>query len=155
MSKLDRFLMSAGLLSLFPSLLALCLDKNLSDHRPILLRELNVDYGPTPFHIFHSWFNKAGFDKLVEDTWKNSVFIESNKIINLKKTFQAIKSSIKQWSYEDTQRSNATKLATQNRLSDLDKIIDQGRGNVDLVNERYKLLKELQDLNSSSSLDMA
>ncbi|GJZ17183.1 RNA-directed DNA polymerase, eukaryota [Tanacetum coccineum] len=102
---------------------------------PILLRELNVDYGPTLFRIFHSWFNKAGFDKL--------------------KKFQALKSSIKQWSYEDKQHSNATKLATQYRLSDLDKIIDQGRGNVDLVNERYKLSKELQDLNSSSSLDIA
>nr|GEX36542.1 RNA-directed DNA polymerase, eukaryota [Tanacetum cinerariifolium] len=74
MSKLDRFLIFDGLLSLFSSLSALCLDRSLSDHRPILLRELNVDYG---------------------------------------------------------------------------------RGKVDLVNERYKLLKELQDLNFSYSLDMA
>nr|GEV18767.1 putative reverse transcriptase domain-containing protein [Tanacetum cinerariifolium] len=49
LSKLDHFLISEGVLSLFPSLSALCLDRHLSDHRPILMRELNVDYGPSPF----------------------------------------------------------------------------------------------------------
>ncbi|GJY34315.1 RNA-directed DNA polymerase, eukaryota [Tanacetum coccineum] len=39
MSKLDRFLVTYGLLSLFPHVSAACLDRHLSDHRPILLRE--------------------------------------------------------------------------------------------------------------------
>ncbi|GJV31814.1 RNA-directed DNA polymerase, eukaryota [Tanacetum coccineum] len=68
MSKLDMFLTSEGLLTIFPSLSALCLDRHLSDHRPILMRELNVDYGPIPFRIFHSWFHKNGFDNMVEDS---------------------------------------------------------------------------------------
>nr|GEV54989.1 RNA-directed DNA polymerase, eukaryota [Tanacetum cinerariifolium] len=72
MSKLDRFLISEGLLARFPYIYALCLDKHLSDHRPILLHELNVDYGPTPFHFFQSWSSRKGFDKmwLVEDNNK-------------------------------------------------------------------------------------
>nr|GEZ81811.1 RNA-directed DNA polymerase, eukaryota [Tanacetum cinerariifolium] len=37
MSKLDRFLVSDGFLSLFPHTSAVCLDRHLSDHRPILL----------------------------------------------------------------------------------------------------------------------
>ncbi|GJV25402.1 RNA-directed DNA polymerase, eukaryota [Tanacetum coccineum] len=45
MSKLDRFLVSKGLLASFSYILALCLDRNLSDHRPILMRELSIDYG--------------------------------------------------------------------------------------------------------------
>nr|GEW21481.1 RNA-directed DNA polymerase, eukaryota [Tanacetum cinerariifolium] len=40
LSKLDRFFVSYGLLSIFPHMLAVCLDRNLSDHRPILLREV-------------------------------------------------------------------------------------------------------------------
>ncbi|GKB20647.1 RNA-directed DNA polymerase, eukaryota [Tanacetum coccineum] len=39
MSKLDRFLVTDGLLSFFPHISAVCLDMHLSDHRPILLRE--------------------------------------------------------------------------------------------------------------------
>lgn len=79
MSKYDRFLISKGLLTLFPSLSALYLDRHLSDHRPILLRELNMDYGPTPFRLFHSWFYKKVLDKMVEDSWKSSVFLEQKE----------------------------------------------------------------------------
>ncbi|GJY35856.1 RNA-directed DNA polymerase, eukaryota [Tanacetum coccineum] len=122
MSKLDRFLISEGLLSLFPSILALCLDRHLSDHRPIIMRELNTNYGPTPFHFFHSWSYKKGFDKLVESSWKKAACIESNVI---------------------------------SRLLNLDKTIDQGRGTNDTVNDRSNLLKELHDLNSFTSLDLA
>ncbi|GJS98817.1 RNA-directed DNA polymerase, eukaryota [Tanacetum coccineum] len=55
MSKLDRFLVSKGLVPSFPCLSALCLERNLSDHHPILMRELSIDYGPTLSIIFHSW----------------------------------------------------------------------------------------------------
>ncbi|GKC76213.1 RNA-directed DNA polymerase, eukaryota, partial [Tanacetum coccineum] len=120
MSKLDRFLISERLLTLFPSLSTLCLDRNLYDHRPILIRELNVNYGPIPFPFFHSWF-----DKMVEDSWNSLVFIEHDSIIILKKKLQALKISIKQWIKDDNICSNSTKLSIQNRLSALDKLIDQ------------------------------
>ncbi|GJQ92120.1 hypothetical protein Tco_0003259 [Tanacetum coccineum] len=75
MSKLDRFLISKGLLASFLFLSALCLDRNLSDH---LMRLLSIDYGPTPFRLFHSWFNLDGFDKMVEDTWKSLSIVDSS-----------------------------------------------------------------------------
>nr|GEU52470.1 RNA-directed DNA polymerase, eukaryota [Tanacetum cinerariifolium] len=62
MSKLDRFLVTDGLLSSFPHILAVCLDRHLSDHRPILLREVFTDFGATPFRLYHSWFSFQGFD---------------------------------------------------------------------------------------------
>ncbi|GJZ60775.1 RNA-directed DNA polymerase, eukaryota [Tanacetum coccineum] len=85
MRKLDRYLVSKGLLALFSYLSALCLDRNLSDHRPILMWELSIDYGPNPFRFFHSWFNLDGFDKMVEDTWKSLATVDSNDMLNLKK----------------------------------------------------------------------
>ncbi|GKA40924.1 RNA-directed DNA polymerase, eukaryota, partial [Tanacetum coccineum] len=48
MSKLDRFLVSDGVIDLFPSITAFCLDRHLSDHRPILLCEVKLDFGPIP-----------------------------------------------------------------------------------------------------------
>ncbi|GJX95272.1 RNA-directed DNA polymerase, eukaryota [Tanacetum coccineum] len=56
---------------------------------------------------------------------------------------------------EDNQKSNEHKRNIQNRLIILDKIFDQGSCNDDLIHERSNLLKELQDFNKSSSLDMA
>ncbi|GJW19103.1 RNA-directed DNA polymerase, eukaryota [Tanacetum coccineum] len=92
---------------------------------------------------------------MVEDSWKNSVCMESNSIIKLKKKLQSLKSSIKHWLAEDNQKSNEHKRNIQNRLIILDKIFDQGSCNDDLIHERSNLLKELQDFNKSSSLDMA
>nr|GEY02893.1 RNA-directed DNA polymerase, eukaryota [Tanacetum cinerariifolium] len=126
MSKLDRFLISKGLLSVYPSLSALCLNRRLSYQGPIIMRESVVDYGPTLFCVFHSWFTKDGFDKLVEDTWKNSSFVDSDKICLLRKKFQALKVSIKTWCKEDMQRSNESRFSIQSWISDLDKMLDRG-----------------------------
>nr|GEV25129.1 retrotransposon protein, putative, Ty1-copia subclass [Tanacetum cinerariifolium] len=49
MSKLDRFLVSEGFLDVFPHSIGVVLEKGSPDHRPILLRESKVDYGPTLF----------------------------------------------------------------------------------------------------------
>ncbi|GKA72921.1 RNA-directed DNA polymerase, eukaryota, partial [Tanacetum coccineum] len=155
MSKLDRFLVSEGLLSVFPSLSALCLDRHLSDHMPILMRDMVVDYGPTPFRVFHSWFTKDGFDKLVEDSWKNTTLMESNNITLLKKKFQALKVSIKTWCKDENQRTNASRYSIQNRISELDSLMDKGMANEDLVKERTSLTKDLQDINDRHLLDMA
>nr|GFD38632.1 RNA-directed DNA polymerase, eukaryota [Tanacetum cinerariifolium] len=49
--------MTNGLLASFPHISAISLDRHLSDHRPILLREVIVDYGATPFRFlsFLAW----------------------------------------------------------------------------------------------------
>ncbi|GJT89291.1 RNA-directed DNA polymerase, eukaryota, reverse transcriptase zinc-binding domain protein [Tanacetum coccineum] len=48
MSKLDRFLISNNLFNSCPYISAITLERYLLDHRPILLREAHLDYGPTP-----------------------------------------------------------------------------------------------------------
>nr|GEV37129.1 RNA-directed DNA polymerase, eukaryota, nucleotide-binding alpha-beta plait domain protein [Tanacetum cinerariifolium] len=110
-------------------------DRHLSDHRPILMRKLNVDYDPIPFCLFHSWFHKNGFDKMVEDSWKSSALLEQNSIIKLKKKLQSLKTSIKQWLRDEKLRSNNTKIVIQNRLSDLDKLIDLGSGSGKIIDD--------------------
>nr|GEV70726.1 RNA-directed DNA polymerase, eukaryota [Tanacetum cinerariifolium] len=125
MSKLDRFLISKGLMASFPHLSSICLDNHLSDHRPILMREMNIDYGATPFRFFHSWFQIEGFDKLVEDTWMHMDITYSNGMILLKKKLQALK------------------------------IIDQGGSNEVILNDRSILLKEIHDIISMDLEEMA
>nr|GFA74610.1 RNA-directed DNA polymerase, eukaryota [Tanacetum cinerariifolium] len=88
MSKLDRFLMSNGLRSSFPHISAICLDRHLSDHRPILLREVISDFGPTPFCFYHSWLGLPGFDDLVTKFWNSFVLDDSNGMIRFKKSYK-------------------------------------------------------------------
>ncbi|GJZ59966.1 RNA-directed DNA polymerase, eukaryota [Tanacetum coccineum] len=132
MSKLDRFLVSEGLLSIFPSLSAICLDRHLSDHRPILMRELVVDYGPSPrYDVPQLWFPPN------------------------KKKLQALKSVIRSWIKDQNLNSNAERSDIMKRLADLDKSFDQGNATDDLVKDRSALLKDLHDINSRLSFDMA
>ncbi|GJU59803.1 RNA-directed DNA polymerase, eukaryota [Tanacetum coccineum] len=80
MSKLDRFLVSENLLNTSPNINAITLARYLSDHRPILLREISYDYGPIPFKVFHYWFDMNGFNNLVEVAWKEYPGADRQKI---------------------------------------------------------------------------
>nr|GEW74628.1 RNA-directed DNA polymerase, eukaryota [Tanacetum cinerariifolium] len=117
MSKLDRFLISKGLMASFPHLSAICLDKHLSDHRPILMREMNINCGPTPFRFFLSWFQIEGFDKLVENTWIHMDITDSNGMILLKKKLQALKIIIREWTKKAKKCSYKKKSSIQSKLS--------------------------------------
>ncbi|GJX37990.1 RNA-directed DNA polymerase, eukaryota [Tanacetum coccineum] len=155
MSKLDRFLFSEGLLESFPHLSAICLDKHLSDHRPILLRETSFDYGPTPFRFFHSWFTMEGFDSFVESTWNSFNIVEENGLIRLKKKLQLLKIAIKAWMKDARMKSNEKKSIILKKLADLDRLIDQGRNNDEILNSRILLLNDLHDINSKSASELA
>nr|GEY17594.1 RNA-directed DNA polymerase, eukaryota [Tanacetum cinerariifolium] len=95
MSKLDSFLVTDGLLSSFPHISAVCLDRHLSDHRPILLREVFADYGATPFRLYHSWFSYQGFDQMVTCLWNSISLSDSNDMIRFKKKLQILKKEIR------------------------------------------------------------
>nr|GFA97194.1 RNA-directed DNA polymerase, eukaryota [Tanacetum cinerariifolium] len=66
----------------FEFIISEAVDRNLSDHRPILLREVVTDYGPSPFRIYHSWLNFEGFDKMILDTWNGLSFVDSNHMLH-------------------------------------------------------------------------
>ncbi|GJR01764.1 hypothetical protein Tco_0524748 [Tanacetum coccineum] len=119
------------------------------------MRELSIDYGPTPFRFFHSWFNLDGFDKMIEDTWKSLATVDSNDMINLKKKLQALKIIIKQWTKNAKKNSYKAKISIQSKLSDIDKILDQGGSNEEILSNRSLLLRELNDINSIDSLEAA
>nr|GEV78358.1 RNA-directed DNA polymerase, eukaryota [Tanacetum cinerariifolium] len=154
MSKLDRFLISKGLMASLPHLSAICLDKHLSDHRPILMRKMNIDYGPTPFRFFHSWFQIEGFDKLVKDTWMHMDITDSNGMILLKKKLQVLKIIIREWTKNAKKCSYKKKSSIQSKLSNIDIIIDQGESNEVILNDRSILLKELHDIISMDLKEM-
>nr|GEX93923.1 RNA-directed DNA polymerase, eukaryota [Tanacetum cinerariifolium] len=97
MSRLDRFLVSDGFTSIFPYFSAICLDRHLSDHRPILLRDLVIDYGASPFCFYHSWLSWNGFDQMITRAW-NSIFLMIEMAMVFKVDFTKAYDSI-QWDY--------------------------------------------------------
>ncbi|GKB86994.1 RNA-directed DNA polymerase, eukaryota, partial [Tanacetum coccineum] len=124
MSKLDRFLISESLMSLCPNMSAVSLDRYLSDHRPILLRETQFDYAPIPFRFFHYRFEIEGFDKFMEDTWKEAPMQESNAVDSLMKKLKYLKQTIRKWHKEKKKSTHTSRSSLKQDLADLDKVID-------------------------------
>ncbi|GKF73250.1 hypothetical protein Tco_0219582, partial [Tanacetum coccineum] len=116
MSKLDRFLVTEGIISLYPSISALCLDRHLSDHRPILLREFLSDFGPTPFRFYQSWLRMEGFDSMVEHAWLSFSHSDSNAMVRFKKKLQDLKSIIRLWVKDKKFHLHNAKNALQNDM---------------------------------------
>ncbi|GJV99272.1 RNA-directed DNA polymerase, eukaryota [Tanacetum coccineum] len=125
MSKLDRFLVSDGSISLFPHISAICLDRHLSDHWPILLREVITDYGPTPFRLYHSWFSLQGFAQM----------------------------EIRVWVAVQKQRQSGRLNDIKSKLIDIDSILDQGGVTKEILLSRMNLMNQIHDLNSNEARD--
>nr|GEV35068.1 RNA-directed DNA polymerase, eukaryota, reverse transcriptase zinc-binding domain protein [Tanacetum cinerariifolium] len=141
MSKLDRFLISDSRICACPSMSAISVDRYLSDHCPILMRELHCDYGLIPFKVFYYWFELDGFDKLVEDAWKEAHSNDHNPYVKVMKKFRFVKDRIQAWNrqYKDSIYGGMKKF--KDELVKLDEIIDKGVGNDGDVSRRHEVLQ--------------
>ncbi|GJV67690.1 RNA-directed DNA polymerase, eukaryota [Tanacetum coccineum] len=146
MSKLDRFLVTEGIISLYPSILALCLDRHLSDHRPILLREVLSDFGPTPFRFYQSWLRMEGFDSMVEHAWLSFSHSDSNAMVRFKKKLQDLKSIIRLGLQDKKFHLHNAKNSLQNDLISIDKDLERGNVSDDILLNRMDLNRRLQDI---------
>nr|GEX70430.1 RNA-directed DNA polymerase, eukaryota [Tanacetum cinerariifolium] len=124
MSNLDRFLVSEGVVSLFPSITAICLDQHLSDHRPILLRDVQLDFGPVP-----------------------------NGMIRFKKKLQDLKSIIRQWLKDKRILLSSSKQAIKDELHDIDKELDLGVVADTSLARRLELKGQLHDIKEKEVAD--
>ncbi|GJY77111.1 retrovirus-related pol polyprotein from transposon TNT 1-94 [Tanacetum coccineum] len=116
--------------------LAVTLDRYLSDHRPILLRESYFDYGPTPFRFFHYWFDLEGFNTFVEQTWNEANISDSNAMSKLLKKLRYVKEKIRVWIKVKKDSSSNYKKYLKAYLVEIDILIDKGDGNPDILNKR-------------------
>nr|GEW57713.1 hypothetical protein [Tanacetum cinerariifolium] len=132
MRKLDRFLVSEGILCQFPGLLGSVLSKHLSDHRPIMLKETSTDYGPIPCKLYHSWLSNESFELLV-----------------------LLKHKIKSWVHQNRILDNAKRKDVVKNLESIDKQIDQHGGLKDLLTSRRDLWKKLTDIDVNNGKDLA
>ncbi|GKE57660.1 RNA-directed DNA polymerase, eukaryota, partial [Tanacetum coccineum] len=137
----------------FPHISAVCLDRHLSDHRPIILREKLTDFGATPFRFYHSWLSIPGFDQLVNSSWNSFNFDDSNGMIRFKKKLQCLKKEIRKWVADFKSVQSSCIKDIKKKLCDIDKVLDQGGVTDDVLLSRMETMKQLHDLNSSNNID--
>ncbi|GJZ51836.1 RNA-directed DNA polymerase, eukaryota [Tanacetum coccineum] len=144
MSKLDRFFISENLLNIFPHISAITLDRSLSDHRPILLREVSFDYGPIPFRFFHHWLELEGFNEFVIDHWNSAPVDSNNGMHNFVGKLRFLKNKIRNWIKSNRSNRKGASDSLKNDLRQLDELIDHGEG-TDISQKDEKPSKKRQN----------
>ncbi|GJS83346.1 hypothetical protein Tco_0749887 [Tanacetum coccineum] len=65
----DRFLMNDEFSFLWGNLSVVALDRKISDHCPIVLKDMELDFRPKPFRVFNIWTEEADCLHVVEEAW--------------------------------------------------------------------------------------
>ncbi|GJR09225.1 RNA-directed DNA polymerase, eukaryota [Tanacetum coccineum] len=125
----------------------------LSNHRPILLRESNHDYGPIPFRYFNHWTELDGFNKFVIDTW-NSAPVETNAMRNVMQKFKFLKGKIREW-LKIYKSKNGGSGILKEELNRIDADIDKGLASDIIINRRMEVIKSIQYLDKIHVMDLA
>nr|GEZ84583.1 RNA-directed DNA polymerase, eukaryota [Tanacetum cinerariifolium] len=106
---------------------SVCLDLHLSDHRPIILCEVQADFGPIPFWFYHSWISLEGFDAM-----------------DLKVRFRA-------WIKDKRSSVFGEKDSIKKELSDIDRLLDGGDVSDSNLLRRSELHRNLYNINQMES----
>ncbi|GJR59839.1 RNA-directed DNA polymerase, eukaryota [Tanacetum coccineum] len=131
------------------------LDRFLSDHRPILLRESAHDYGPVPFRFFHHWIHLEGFNDFVTSTWNSAPSVDSNGMRNLAGKLKFPKAHIKIWIKDNKSETVSTIANLKKELNQLDAVIDKGTGTEVEAEKRMEVLAALRNIDHIHSMDLA
>nr|GEV54168.1 RNA-directed DNA polymerase, eukaryota, reverse transcriptase zinc-binding domain protein [Tanacetum cinerariifolium] len=138
---------------MFHSIAALCLDRHLSDHRPILLREVHMDIGPIPFRFYHSWFDFVGFDDMIKLSWASLEYSNIDGMTRFKKKLKDLKVIIRRWVKTKRMEMVGSKLDTIAELEKIDKAMDIGVVDDCTVLHRIELKNNLLKLTEMEAKD--
>ena len=155
MARLDRFLISDSLIDRLPDLFTCILERRLSDHAPVFLTTGSVDYGPTVFRVFNSWFAVPEFHCLVKKVWAD---LDRDGVVCpflfFKNALKVLKIRLKEWQGSVREGRQKEKVELLARATAIDVSIDDGLADPVLIQERRDVHKKLGDLESVEQLDV-
>ncbi|XP_022013938.1 uncharacterized protein LOC110913414 [Helianthus annuus] len=124
LSKIDRMLVCENFTGRWLNASLLALNRDFSDHSPLILTTINNSFGPSPFRLFSSWFSIPGFDEAVRrglSKSSDSRFKDEAMAIKLK----AIKEELKAWRKNRKEEEEKTMIEAQNNLKVLDNLAEE------------------------------
>ncbi|XP_071727948.1 uncharacterized protein [Rutidosis leptorrhynchoides] len=147
-SKLDHFLVSDQFLSSWGDVSAVALDRNSSDHCPIILRDKNFDFGPKPFKFFDAWLELKDIEKIVVDAWNKNV-TSRRADCQFRDKLKNVKTALRTWSYNTYNSLDSEIEKLKKTVMDLESKADAGVLNdsdrESWLNARVSWLKKKKD----------
>ena len=95
------------------------LERNYSDHYPIIMKSKRIDWGPKPFKVFDAWLNNKEYQKVVRDCWAANQLFGWGGFV-LKNKLKILKARLKLWSKENAADMCNKMKKIQQELNDLE-----------------------------------
>nr|GEZ91099.1 RNA-directed DNA polymerase, eukaryota [Tanacetum cinerariifolium] len=144
-----------GIMGFCPNITSITLDRYLSDHRPIILRDVCHDYGPIPFRMYHYWFDWNGFGRFIIDTWSNMSISDTNAILKFMKKLRHLKLQTRLWVGDKKESATTKKAQLKGMLKDIDILIDEKKVDQELLNKRMNVINSIHDLEKLEATEIA
>ncbi|GJW80214.1 RNA-directed DNA polymerase, eukaryota, reverse transcriptase zinc-binding domain protein [Tanacetum coccineum] len=154
LNKLDRFLISNSVLLAHSNMQVTILERVWSDHNPILLHCHKNDFGPIPFKVYHSWFERSDFDDIVKEAWNNLSANDEVTFLSLHAKVKGLKSSLKLWISRTRESEVSRKESTLDLLRSLDEKIGARQASEEDRILRVTTWQELDNLEKLESMDL-
>ncbi|GJW79946.1 RNA-directed DNA polymerase, eukaryota, reverse transcriptase zinc-binding domain protein [Tanacetum coccineum] len=154
LSKLDRFLFSGSAIDALPDAHVTALDRLWSEHNPILFHCKKVDYGPTPFRFYHSWFYRDGFDDFISSEWISLGQSNTTQDLSSHEKLKSLKAKIKNWLRDTKSNEKRHKEEMIDALKHLDVKIDSNNATDEDRDSRAKILHDIDKFDMLDSLDL-
>nr|GEW00533.1 putative reverse transcriptase domain-containing protein [Tanacetum cinerariifolium] len=115
----------------------------------------HMDYGPTPFPLFHYWFLEHDFYSVIQNSWTSDGVTDSNAMILLKNKLKRLKFRLKEWSSIKRSNKDSIRKCLQDSLIEIDKRLDEGLCYPDDVSKRFGLICDLKSIDQKDLVDLA
>ncbi|XP_020234693.1 uncharacterized protein LOC109814631 [Cajanus cajan] len=138
-SKIDRIFVSRDWFDQWPGSIQMVLDRNISDHCPILLKNVEVDWGPKPFRFLDCWLHDKDFRPLVEKTWEE-MNVHGWGAFVVKEKLKQLKITLRDWHAGKSDDLETQHNVISKKMNDLDKKEES----IELTTEEILLKRELQ-----------
>lgn len=152
-SKIDRVLVSRGVLDFWPKAILRALPRLHSDHNPVLWSNVESNFGPRPFRFFNSWLDHPECNGVVRDTLENFSCSGPPDIILLEK-FKRLRCNFKKWRDDKNKKEGEELEICKRELEELESNMED----IDL-NEleswtRMECKKRILEIEDSRSKDL-
>ncbi|KAL4592069.1 hypothetical protein LXL04_005050 [Taraxacum kok-saghyz] len=153
LSKLDRILVCSNFILQQPLSTVLVLDREYSDHSPIILKPSNYDFGLPSFRFFNSWLLKYSFNEEFLAAWNSFKGFGSPNMF-LKSKLKFVKNRIRNWKKADSIEESKILKSTKSKILEIEKDAESRNLSEAEISERRECKNKISELDRMAKLDL-
>ncbi|XP_022040278.1 uncharacterized protein LOC110942824 [Helianthus annuus] len=153
LSKLDRFLVCRGFMNIWPNAAIVALSSLISDHSPVVLSIVPVDFGPVPIRVFNSWLEISGLLEYVEQLSRTFKF-NGAADVGLATKLRWIKYRVRDWVSNYKKVQDGEYVEKLKMLENLDMVAESRDLSPDEVDQRGDCKRFILEVDRLKTLDL-